>query len=656
MKRVPRPAYEFGGYLLDPTEGRLLRNGRPVALTPKAFQTLVVLVENSGHMVGKDELVREVWPETFVDEAGLTRNISVLRKVLADGAPDQEFIETVPKRGYRFIDSVKRVTIDVPAAVSEPQSAVTGAEELGPLSPVTALDQVEDARWAPAASPVRRTARSVLSSTRFAGVGVVIALCALSAALIWWRPDTSSVETVPDPLTLAVFPFQTLGAERHDDYLGLGMADALITRLSRIDRITVRPTIAVSTYTNRANDPLAAARDLRVGSVLDGNIQRVGDRIRVTVQLVQVQDGRLLWGGTFDERFLDVFSIQDRVSARVAEVLLVALRGDELQRLTRRETQIGAAYEAYLKGRYLANERTSESLAAASASFAEAIARDPRYALAHAGLADAYALLGVYGALPTTEAFPKAKAAAVEALNIDDTIGEAHTTLAFVKTLYEWDWAGGEAAFKRAIQLSPNYSTAHHWYAINLMSTGRARESIAEMQRAYVLDPLSPIVSTDVGEMFFWAGDYERAIAQARKTLEMHPHYYLAHGLLGWAYAHKGEYSQALAEFRKVSPGTDDDGTRVGIAYVAALTNNRVEALQILKELEELGKTRYVSPHHLAVLYSAVGNREQAFESLERSYKNRVAQLNWLKIDPRFFNLRSDRRFRSLMRRLSLES
>ena len=649
MAEISAPAHRglrFSNFELDPHSGELRKAGVLVGLQEQSLKVLVELLERPGELVTREQLRQRLWPDgTSVDfDHGLNAVINRLRETLGDSANSPRFIQTVPRRGYRFIAPVER-------GIGGHALREQAADERGHIRPESA-DPDSHGR--------ERGTRRYHSVLRW----VVVLALAVGSALalyearrrIWLRPETSSVATRPDPLTLAVFPFQTLGAERNEDYLGLGMADALITRLSRIERITVRPTIAVSRYTNRAHDPFAAARDLAVGSVLDGNIQRFGDRVRVTVQLVQVQDGRLLWGGTFDERFIDVFSIQDRVSARVAEVLLVALRGDELQRLTRRETQIGAAYEAYLKGRYLANERTPETLAAALASFVEAIDRDSRYALAHAGLADAFALLGVYGALPTIEAFPKAKAAAVAALNIDDTIGEAHTTLAFVKTLYEWDWAGGEAEFKRAIQLSPNYSTAHHWYAINLMSTGRAREAIAEVQRAHFLDPLSPIVSTDVGEIFFWAGEYERAITQAQKTLEMHPHYYLAHGLLGWAHAHKGEYSQALAEFRKVRAGTDDDGTRVGIGYVAALTNNRVEALQILKELEELGKTRYVSPHHLAVLYAAVGNREQAFESLERAYENRVAQLNWLKIDPRFRTLRSDPRFKSLLRRLSLES
>ena len=631
MQTGPYGPFEFGCFRLDPTERRLLCDGRPISLTPKAFHTLVILVQNCGHVLGKDELIKEVWPGTFVEEGGLARNISVLRKVLGEDPSGRVFIETVPKRGYRFVAQVRRAAF----------SHSPGTAELSPDVDATPVEQ----------GPTR-TDRGFW----WAALTIGALVATLSVLPLVWRRGASAPTAIQTAQSIAVLPFQTWGVRADQDYLGLGMADALITRLSRVDRITVRPTVAISRYTNRERDSLAAARELKVGSLLDGNIQRVGDRIRVTVQLVQVQDGRLLWGGTFEEPFLDVFSIQDRVSARVAELLLVTLRREELQRLASQDTQNGAAYEAYLKARYLLNERTPETLSKALASFTEAIDRDRRYARAYAGLADSYALLGVYGALPTTEAFPKAKAAASAALNIDETIGEAHTTLAFVKTLYDWDWAGGEAEFKRAIQLSPSYSTAHHWYAINLMSTGRVRDSIAEVERAQALDPLSPIISTDVGEMFYWAGDYERAIAQARKTLEIHPHYYLAHGLLGWAYAHKGDFRQALAEFRQVPAGMDDHGTRVGIGYVAALTNNRTEARRALEELKDLATTRYVSPHHLAVMHAALGERDQAFECLEKAYENRVAQLNWLKIDPRFRELRSDPRFTNLLRRLRLET
>ena len=405
MQTGPYGSFEFGCFRLDPTERRLLCDGRPISLTPKAFHTLVILVQNCGHVLGKDELIKEVWPGTFVEEGGLTRNISVLRKVLREDPSGRVFIETVPKRGYRFVAQVRRAAF----------SHSPGTAELSPGVHATLVEQ----------GPTR-TDRGFW----WAALTIGALVATLSLLPLVWRRGVSGPTAIQRAQSVAVLPFQTWGVRADQDYLGLGMADALITRLSRVDRITVRPTVAISRYTNRERDSLAAARELKVGSLVDGNIQRVGDRIRVTVQLVQVQDGRLLWGGTFEEPFLDVFSIQDRVSARVAELLLVTLRREELQRLASQDTQNGAAYEAYLKARYLLNERTPETLSKALAAFTEAIDRDRRYARAYAGLADSYALLGVYGALPTTEAFPKAKAAASAALNIDETIGEAHTTLA----------------------------------------------------------------------------------------------------------------------------------------------------------------------------------------------------------------------------------
>ena len=325
MQTGPYGPFEFGCFRLDPTERRLLCDGRPISLTPKAFHTLVILVQNCGHVLGKDELIKEVWPGTFVEEGGLARNISVLRKVLGEDPSGRVFIETVPKRGYRFVAQVRRAA----------SSHSPGTAELSPDVDATPVEQ----------GPTR-TDRGFW----WAALTIGALVATLSVLPLVWRRGASAPTAIQTAQSVAVLPFQTWGVRADQDYLGLGMADALITRLSRVDRITVRPTVAISRYTNRERDSLAAARELKVGSLLDGNIQRVGDRIRVTVQLVQVQDGRLLWGGTFEEPFLDVFSIQDRVSARVAELLLVTLRREELQRLASQDTQNGAAYRSVSQG------------------------------------------------------------------------------------------------------------------------------------------------------------------------------------------------------------------------------------------------------------------------------------------------------------------
>ena len=624
--------FEFGDFHLDATERRLVRDGHPVSLTPKAFHTLVLLVENRGHVLCKEELISEVWPDSFVEEGGLARNISVLRKALGDSTVGQRLIETVPKRGYRFVGDVKRLL---------PENDPSAAGALHGF-----VDRRRDDH--PAMSHIRRAGVPLLS-------GMVLVVVTTLAVSRFSRDDAVRMDRAEESRRLvAVLPFESGGAESDPNHVGLGMADAVITRLSHIGRLTVRPTSAISRYVAGGVDPLKVARELGVRTVVVGKILWAGDRFRARVQVLTAPGGDILWAGSFDETVGDIFAVEDAISQRVVEALNLTLTGDEQRRLVRRDTTSAPAYDAYLYGRYLANQRTPDAIAKAAALFQHAIAIDSGFARAHGALADCYALLAIYHAVPPHEAFPKAKSSALRALAIDDSLVEAHTTLAFVKTLYEWDWSGGEAAFRHAIMLSPSYATAHHWYAINLMSTGRAAESIAQILEAQALDPVSPIISTDVAEMFYWAGQYDRAIEKAQATLELHPHYHMAHGVRGWAYAQSGRPGEAVSEFRKALAVADQPGTRLGIAYVAAVTHDKTEARRALEELTTLSATTYVSPHHFAVLHAALGDADQAIGWLEKAFDTRVVQLNWLKVDPRFRSLHGDRRFQDLLKRLGL--
>lgn len=624
--------FEFGAFRLDATERRLVRDGHAVSLTPKAFHTLVLLVENGGHLLGKEELIREVWPDSFVEEGGLARNISVLRKALGDSPDGQRLIETVPKRGYRFVGVVKRLL---------PETDALAAGRL-PGS----MDGRRDDY--PPRSRIRRAGVLLLS-------GLVLVLLATLAVSRFSRDDGARINRAEESRRLvAVLPFESGGAESDPNHVGLGMADAVITRLSHIGRLTVRPTSAVSRYAAGGADPMTVARELGVQAVVVGKIAWADDRLRARVQVLEAPGGDILWAGTFDEAVGELFAVEDKISQRIVEALHLTLTGDEQRRLMRRDTSSAPAYDAYLYGRYLANQRTPDAIAKAAALFQRAIAIDSGFARAHGALADCYALLAIYHAEPPDEAFPKAKSSALRALAIDDRLVEAHTTLAFVKTLYEWDWPGGEAAFRHAIMLGPSYATAHHWYAINLMSTGRAAESIAQILEAQALDPVSPIISTDVAEMFYWAGDYDRALERAQATLERHPYYHMAHELRGWAYAQIGQPREAVSEFRKALAVADLPGTRLGIAYVAAVTDDTTEARRALAELTTLSAATYVSPHHFAVLHAALGDTDQAIGWLEQAFDTRVVQLNWLKVDPRFRSLHGDHRFQDLLTRLGL--
>nr|MBA2703849.1 tetratricopeptide repeat protein [Blastocatellia bacterium] len=434
-----------------------------------------------------------------------------------------------------------------------------------------------------------------------------------------------------------------------------GISDALINRLGNIRQVVVRPTNAVRKYTDPGQDPMVIGRELGVDTVLDGNIQRAGERVRVTAQLINVRNNAPLWSETFDEKFTDIFTVQDTISERVVQALTLTLTGEEKKLLTKRPTSNTEAYQAYLKGRYFWNKRTEEGYKRAIEYFEESIEKDPRYAQAYAGLADSYALLGSMGnaVLPRSEAMPRAKLAAEKALLIDETLAEAHASLAFVLMHFEWDWPGAEREFKRAIELNPSYATAHHWYAYYLLARGRTDESLAEIKRAQEIDPLSLIINTDVGEMYFFARQYDRAIEQCQKTRELDPDFDLAVRLLGWTYLQKGMHEKAIAELQRavsLSQGRRDSTALLGYAY--GVVGKREEAKEVLSELKEIGKRSYVGPFEIALIYTGLNEKDQAFAWLEKAYDERSGSLILLNADPALDGLRSDRRFADLVRRV----
>jgi serine/threonine protein kinase/tetratricopeptide (TPR) repeat protein len=484
-------------------------------------------------------------------------------------------------------------------------------------------------------------------------LGMVIVSAILLLSLLF-RQSPSTKEASPRNTSLAVLPFKPIGGEE-DEYLGLGMADALITKLSKIREINVRPTSAVRKYGAQDQDPVAAGRELRVEAVIEGSVQRVGDRIRVTVQLVSVRDGAPLWAETFDENFTNIFAVQDRISEQVAQSLTLTLNTAERELLTKRYTENSEAYQLYLKGRYFWNKRTGEGMKRGIEYFDQAIRIDPNYALAHAGLADSYNVLGQFGELAPDEAMPRAKAAALRALEIDDTLAEAHASLAMVYEVYEWDWAGAETQFKRAIELNPNYANAHHWYAMFLSAAGRHDEALAEIRRAKEIDPVSLIVSTNEGWILFCARQYDSAIEQLQKSIEMDPSFANAHYKLALVYEAKGMYKEAVEEFLKHEPLSGTSQEKVATLR-AAYSESGWEGFcqQQLERLKKAATEGYVSPKYFVLTYLQLGEKDRAFEWLEKAYQERGEVLLYLKVDPRFDPLRSDPRFSDLLRRVEL--
>ena len=595
MSKQDLASYEFGPFRLDAAERRLLRDGKPISLAPKVFDTLVALLENSGRLLSKDELMNGLWPDTFVEEATLARNISDLRKALGEASAEGKYIETVPKSGYRFVCEVRRIEAQGSKLILErhTRSRVVVEEEI-------------DADVA---------VRSV-----------------------------------------AVLPFKPLRSNDADDYLGLGMADALITRLSNLRQIAVRPTSAVMKYAG-ARDPVAAGRELRVEAVVDGTIQRSGERVRLTVQLVSVTAETPLWADKFDEMFTDIFAVEDSISEQVARALTLRLTGEERNLLAKRYTENTEAYELYLKGRYLWNKRTAEGLDRSIQCFSRAIEIDAHYALAYAGLADSYTFLGDVGltALQPKDAFSRGRQAAMKALEIDGSLAEAHTSLAHIH-MHCYEWAEARNEFGRALELSPNYAYAHQLYALYLAFNGRMPEANAEIRRALKLDPLSLPINMDLGVIHYLAREYDQAIDQYRQTLDLDRNFDRAHFWLAAAYEQKQMYDDAIAEYTtaiELSGGSLE--ARASLAHSYARAGRRDRALRILEELSEQSPRRYVSPYDLAIINLGLGEREKAIVWLEQACDEHAGWMVYLTLDPRLDSVRPDPRFKEFLRRVGFE-
>jgi serine/threonine protein kinase/TolB-like protein/Tfp pilus assembly protein PilF len=489
----------------------------------------------------------------------------------------------------------------------------------------------------------------------------VAALSLIAGGLALWlsvsaRRETARPGVIPAPAppsrTVAVLPFKPLVGADEDAVLELGMADTLITRLSSVPGISVRPTGAVLAYSRQRTDAVQAGRQLHADAVVEGSLQRLNDRIRVSVQLVGVGDGRTIWAKTFDTVYTDVFAVEDAIASQVAEALMPHLGPEARARLARRGTEDLSAYQAYLKGRYFWNRRTESDFRKAIGYFTQAIAADETYALAHAGLADCYSLLGIWGAAPPRETFGQAKAAALRAVALADAPGEAHASSALVLWVYDWDLPGAEKAFQRAIALSPNYATAYQWYAYCLAAGGHFDQAMTQIRRAQELDPLSVSVATDIGEILSWAGRYDEAAASVRRALEMEPNFALAHNVLGTAYLKKGLLAEGLGELERASQMDDSPRMLSTLGYGYAVAHRAGEARAMGKRLGELAKRRYVSPFAAALIHVGLEEPDRAFALLDRAFDERSDTMAILSVYPLLESLRSDRRFAELVGRV----
>lgn len=659
MSRLTQHSYEFGPFRLDPAEHILLREGEPLPLRPKEFAVLLALVENHGHVLTKDELLKGVWPGQFVEEGNLNRHISTLRRMLGETPDAPLYVETVPKVGYRFVAEVREIrggsadmVIErhtIARIVTEEEEEANEGRERGESGHAPM----------PKALPERVGKESVgLRSQRLSLAFVILLLVGLTVALTrpWSALKMEEKQTGAGAVrSLAVLPFRPIGAGDEDEYLGLGMADALITKLSNIREINIRPTSAVRKYGARDQDPVAAGRALGVEAIVEGSVQRVGEQVRVTVQLVSVRDGAPLWAEKFDEHFTNIFTVQDRISEQVARALMLTLSNSEKQQLAKHYTENSEAYQLYLKGRYFWNKRTVEGLKKGISYFNQAIEKDPSYALAYVGLADSYSLLSDYDGLPARQAYPQAKRAAMRALELDNRLAEAHAALAFIKAAYDWDWPGAESEYRLAIELNPNYETAHQWYAEYLSGMGRHEEALAEIRRAREINPLSLIINAVESWILYNARRYDEAIVQGQKVLEMDPQFAEVYEYLKRCYDLKGMYKEAIVarQMRRKFAGVDPEETATLREASAATSAAAYWQKRLEQEIVE-SKREPSGAFDMAEIYAQLGEKDRAFTLLEEAYEERDFLMMYLKVLPTLDPLRSDTRFADLQRRVGL--
>jgi DNA-binding winged helix-turn-helix (wHTH) protein/tetratricopeptide (TPR) repeat protein len=577
--------YQFGPFCLDAGQRVLLRDGRLVPLPPKAFSTLLALVVSRGHLVEKDMLMETVWPDEVVEESNLAQHIFMLRKALGETVGNTKYIETVPRRGYRFVAAVTerlKQVAEVANYVSEPLT-----------------------------------------------------------------PEKNTSEQLVEKQSIAVLPFELLGAVPQDEYLGLGIADALITRLSNLKQVKVRPTSAVRTAIK--DDVIAAGQALKVATVLEGTIQKWDEYIRVTVQLVSIQDGATLWAQRFDEKFTNIFAIEDSISEQAAAALTVKLTAQEHERLVKRYTNNTQAHQAYLKGRYFFEKRTREGVTKSIEYFELAIRTDPYDATAHAGLAECYCSLAIFDLLSPNEAMPRAKEAALKALSIAPDLAEAHAALG-QSLLNDWEWAGVEKEYKLAIELNANYARAHHYYAIYLRHMRRFDESLRESRIAQELDPISASIKAAAAGTLYCAGRYDEAIEELNRTFEFDANFALAHYWMARIYVQKAMYEAAITEFeRTISVFGKNPEMLAHLGYVYALSGRTEAAQNVLDELEESSKKEYVPSYYRAIVCVGLDRKEQAFKWLEKAYQEHDLNLIPLAVDPSLDSLRHDPRFTRLL-------
>jgi TolB-like protein/DNA-binding winged helix-turn-helix (wHTH) protein/Flp pilus assembly protein TadD len=621
----------FGAYEFNPYSRELRREGMRIRLEGQPLAILEVLLERPGELVTREELQKRLWPEdTFVDfEHSLNAAVKRLRAGLNDSADQPRYVETLARRGYRFVAPVGGSVAD-----RESEKAVV-------------------------VPPEPQAQAAVGSGRRLLWLVVVAAVCVLGLAGWGWRlwRNRQATPALPPVRSLVVLPLQNLSGDPTQEYLADGMTEELIGRLANIHGLRVISRTSAMHFKNTQLSVPEIAKTLGVDAIVEGSVIREGNQVRVHAQLIRGTSDEHIWAGEYQREYGSLLALQDEVARSIAERIEVSLTPEERQTLASTHPVDPEAHEDYLKGRYYFNQRTRDAMNKSIGFFQQAIAKDPKYALAYCGLADAYALLGFRGGFPSKDALSRAKAAALKAIELDDTLAEPHASLAFIAETHEWDWATAEREYKRALELNPGDARAHHWYAGYLMYVGRFEEGIAEAKRARDLDPLSLPVNNALAGRLLVAGRVDEALAQLRQTLEMDPHYAPAHQTLGWAYLNMGKHHEAIQEFQQALQlsGADDKDIMLDLGFAYATVGNREEARRILAKLKKLHEQGLLPSGSIAILYGALGELDEAFAWLEKAYEERDPELTYLKVPGRrFAPLRHDARFQQMVHRMGL--
>jgi TolB-like protein/DNA-binding winged helix-turn-helix (wHTH) protein/Tfp pilus assembly protein PilF len=635
MPSLVNGLYEFGEFRLDAHKRTLQQGQELLALTPKAFDTLLVLIESRGQLVAKDELMKAVWSDSFVEESNLTQTIFMLRKALGQ-TRDQGYIVTVPGRGYRFVADVKPVSRTTPAEADVP----SGSHAIGSLT----LREKQFWQRLPVILAV---------------AGGFLVVLAFAAYLKWSRPRPVSAERT----MLAVLPFENFTGDPAQDYFSDGLTEEIISQLGNLDpaHLGVIARTSVMHYKHSQEALHQIGEELGVHYVIEGSVRRDSDRVRITAQLIQVKDQSHLWAREYDRDLGHLLELQAEIAREVANEIEFSLSGRRPIEVANPNTATALnaksyeAYDLYLKGRYFWNKRTAEGFRQAADYFQQAIDRDPSYGRAYAGLADTFSLMSTWYLGPQNELMPKARTAALRALELDETLAEAHASLALIRENYDYDWQESEKEFRRAIQLGPQYATAHQWYAEFLSWQGRFGEAFAESEQARQLDPLSLIIASDHASIMYYSRQYDSAAKQIRSVLELDPNFDHALHLMVPSDFQLGRYEEAIEGIHRWG---DREGSSWALAWEAAAYGrwgHTEEARRALVKLEQVSRSRPDRTPALLVAYSGTGQKERVLALLESAYLERSNAVVQIEVDPMYDPIRSDPRFESLLRKVGLQ-